>query len=37
MSKSIETLDLASWVGKAPADKKNFREAVHIVLTAIGT
>jgi len=29
-------LDLASWVARAPADKKNFREAVHIILTAIG-
>lgn len=37
MSKSIETIDLAAWVRKAPSDKKNFREAVHIILTAIGT
>lgn len=37
MSKSIETIDLAAWVKKAPPDKKNFREAVHIILTAIGT
>lgn len=29
-------LDLSSWVAKAPPDKKNFREAVHIILTAIG-
>ena len=36
MSKSLETIDLAAWVKKAPSDKKNFREAVHIILTAIG-
>jgi hypothetical protein len=29
-------LDLLSWVAKAPPDKKNFREAVHIILAAIG-
>jgi predicted nucleotidyltransferase component of viral defense system len=37
MSKPIETIDLAAWVEKAPPDKRNFREAVHIILTAIGT
>ncbi len=36
MSKSLETIDLAAWVKKASSDKKNFREAVHIILTAIG-
>jgi predicted nucleotidyltransferase component of viral defense system len=33
---SFEELDLPAWVAKAPARKKSFREAVHIVLTAIG-
>jgi predicted nucleotidyltransferase component of viral defense system len=37
MSESIETIDLAAWVSKASPDKKNFREAVHSILTAIGT
>ena len=37
MSKPIETIDLTAWVEKAPPDKRNFREAVHIILTAIGT
>jgi predicted nucleotidyltransferase component of viral defense system len=37
MSSSIESIDLAAWVEKAPPDKRNFREAVHIILTAIGT
>lgn len=36
MNDRIETIDLAAWVAKAPADKKKFREAVHIILTAIG-
>lgn len=36
MPDGVGMLDLASWVAKAPADKKNFREAVHIILTAIG-
>jgi len=34
---SFEELDLPAWVAKAPKDKRNFREAVHIVLTAIGS
>jgi len=37
MSESIETIDLAAWVSKASPDKKNFRKAVHSILTAIGT
>jgi predicted nucleotidyltransferase component of viral defense system len=36
MLDGVGVLDLAGWVAKAPADKKNFREAVHIILTAIG-
>ncbi len=36
MPDGVGMLDLASWVAKAPADKKNFREAVHIILAAIG-
>lgn len=36
MNEIIETLDLPAWVAKAPADKRSFREAVHIILTAIG-
>lgn len=37
MIEAIEKLDLAAWVAKAPSDKRNFREAVQIILTAIGT
>ncbi len=37
MSNSIEALDLHAWVERAPDDKRLFREAVHIILTAIGT
>ncbi|SDZ70541.1 Nucleotidyl transferase AbiEii toxin, Type IV TA system [Variovorax sp. YR266] len=33
----LEEIDLPQWVSQAPADKRNFREAVHIILTAIGT
>ena len=36
MNNSFEYIDLAAWVRKASEDKKNFREAVHIILTAIG-
>lgn len=36
MSKFITSLDIAAWVAKATPDKKNFREAVHIILKAIG-
>ena len=32
----IESLDIPAWVAKASANKRNFREAVHIILTAIG-
>lgn len=37
MSESLKRLDIPAWVSQAPADKRNFREAVHIILTAIGT
>lgn len=33
----LEEIDLSRWVSQAPADKRNFREAVHIILSAIGT
>jgi predicted nucleotidyltransferase component of viral defense system len=33
----IEELDLPAWVEKSTPDKRHFREAVHIVLTAIST
>lgn len=33
----LEELDLATWVEKGPQDKRHFREAVHIVLSAIST
>ncbi len=36
MNSPLESLDVPGWVAKASADKKNFREAVHIILTAIG-
>lgn len=29
------TCDLASWVSAAPGDQREFREAVHVILTAI--
>ncbi len=35
MNSSLESIDLVEWVSKASLDKKNFREAVHIILTAI--
>lgn len=35
MDKHTDTIDLAAWVKRAPAAKKNFREAVHIILSAI--
>lgn len=34
---NFEALDLPAWVAKAPPNKRYFREAVHIVLTAIGS
>ena len=37
MSDRIETLDLPAWVAGAQANQRPFREAVHIILTAIGT
>lgn len=33
----IEELDIDAWVDRAPPDKRQFREAVHIVLSAIST
>lgn len=36
MSDAIETLDLPAWVARAPDAKRHFREAVHVILTAIG-
>ena len=36
MNSPLESLDIPAWVAKAAADKKNFREAVHVILTAIG-
>lgn len=33
----IEEVDLPGWVAQAPLDKRHFREAVHIILNAIGT
>jgi hypothetical protein len=36
MNSPLESLDIPAWVAKASTDKKNFREAVHIILTAIG-
>src|ERR1017187_3152732 len=33
----LEELDLPAWVEKATPDKRHFREAVHIVLSAIST
>lgn len=37
MDKALEELDLPAWVKAAPSDQRNFREAVHIILTAVGT
>jgi predicted nucleotidyltransferase component of viral defense system len=37
MDKRLEELDLPAWVAGAPDDKRHFREAVHIILTAVGT
>lgn len=34
---TIEELDIPAWIAKATPDKRNFREAVHIVLSAIST
>lgn len=33
---SFRELDIARWVASAPVEQRGFREAVHIVLTAIG-
>ncbi|MCE2745641.1 MAG: nucleotidyl transferase AbiEii/AbiGii toxin family protein [Burkholderiales bacterium] len=37
MNKQIETLNVAEWVASAPLQQQAFREAVHIVLSAIGS
>lgn len=37
MADALEALDLPAWVDGAPDRQRNFREAVHIILTAIGT
>ncbi|MCD8505600.1 MAG: nucleotidyl transferase AbiEii/AbiGii toxin family protein [Burkholderiaceae bacterium] len=37
MKQSIENLNLEAWVDAAPEDKRQFREAVHLVLLAVGT
>ena len=37
MADALEALDLPAWVESAPDRQRNFREAVHIILTAIGT
>lgn len=37
MTKAIEALDLPAWVERASGHKRHFREAVHIILAAIGT
>lgn len=34
---SVEELDLPAWVGDAEPDKQYFRQAVHIILTAISS
>ena len=34
---SVEELDVLAWVAKAEPRERNFREAVHIILTAIST
>lgn len=36
MQQSIQTLNLQAWVDAAPADKRYFREAVDLVLSAVG-
>lgn len=36
-SEPIQELDLVGWVAKSPEAHRGFREAVHIVLTAIST
>lgn len=34
-SEPVRELDIARWVDAAPIDQRNFREAVHLILTAI--
>jgi len=36
MSDLVEALNLPEWVEQAPKEKRHFREAVHIILSAIG-
>lgn len=36
MSDMVEALNLPEWVEQAPKEKRHFREAVHIILSAIG-
>ena len=37
MTDTLQALDLPAWVACAPDRQRHFREAVHIILTAIGT
>lgn len=37
MTDALQALDLPAWVASAPDRQRHFREAVHIILTAIGT
>jgi hypothetical protein len=37
LNKPIETLNVAQWVASSPLQQQAFREAVHIVLSAIGS
>lgn len=37
MTDALQALDLPAWVASAPNRQRHFREAVHIILTAIGT
>jgi len=37
VGKTIQTLDLRRWVEQAPEAQRHFRQAVHVVLLAIGT
>lgn len=37
MTEALQALDLPAWVANGPDRQRHFREAVHIILTAIGT
>lgn len=37
MTDALQALDLPAWVASAPDRQRHFREAVHIILNAIGT